>query len=124
VTRRLPARAAVFVAVAGALATAGCGGDAAPSGSTGSTLSGDPAEATVVIDDVAFENPDVRVAAGGVVTFDNRDSQAHTATGADRSFDTGTVSAGGMKDVTFDEPGTYSYICSFHPFMKGTVTVS
>ena len=25
--------------------------------------------------------------------------------------------------VTFDEPGTYTYICSFHPFMTATITV-
>ena len=25
--------------------------------------------------------------------------------------------------VTFDTPGTYTYYCLIHPFMKGTVTV-
>ena len=25
--------------------------------------------------------------------------------------------------VTFDEPGTFTYYCRFHPFMKATVEV-
>jgi plastocyanin len=73
-----------------------------------------------VIQDVAFTNPDVSVTVGGSVTFDNQDTQAHTASG---EFDTDTIADGEMATVTFDEAGTFTYICSFHPFMKGTVTV-
>jgi plastocyanin len=78
---------------------------------------------TIVIDDVKFTTPDVTIAAGESVTFDNQDNQAHTATGDDSSFKTDTIRPGESKTVTFDEPGTYPFICSFHPFMKGTVTV-
>ena len=113
------AAAALAVVTAGLLV--GCGDD----GTTPSEPAGQPDDANVVvvIDDVAFKNGQVRVTTGGSVTFDNQDTQAHTATGANGSFDTGTVQAGDESRVTFDEPGTYSYICSFHPFMKGTVTV-
>jgi plastocyanin len=104
-----------------AIGLTGCGDDSAtPTGTTGQP---DSADVVVVIDDVAFMNGEVRVATGRTVTFDNRDSQAHTATGANGSFDTGTIPAGEVSRVTFDEPGTFPYICSFHPFMKGTVTV-
>ena len=89
----------------------------APSGGSGAT----PTDtATVVIQDVAFTNPDVSVTVGGSVTFDNQDTQAHTASG---EFDTDTIAEGEMATVTFEEAGTFTYICSFHPFMKGTVTV-
>jgi plastocyanin len=104
------------------LLAAGCGdGGDTPSGTT--TGEGDT-DAVVVIDDVAFTNGDVRVALGGSVTFDNQDSQSHTATAPDGSFDSGTIAAGESSSVTFDEAGTFPYICSFHPFMRGTVTVS
>ena len=51
----------------------------------------------------------------------------HRQPGAHRdelgNFDTGSIAAGASATVTFDEPGTFTYICSFHPFMTGTVTV-
>jgi plastocyanin len=65
------------------------------------------------------------VKAGGTVTWTNEDSAQHTATD-DKStppFDTGTLDQGDSKKVTFKKAGTYPYICTFHPFMKGTVVV-
>lgn len=50
------------------------------------------------------------------------DSASHTAT-AGSDFDTGTLKKGDTKTVTLDKPGSYSYICQFHAFMKGTVIV-
>jgi plastocyanin len=121
--RRGPAVAVGSIAMIVLVLAAGCGDDGdSPSGTT--TTSEEAADAVVLIDDVAFTNGDVRVALGGSVTFDNRDSQAHTATATDGSFDSGTIAAGDANSVTFDEAGSFSYICSFHPFMRGTVTVS
>ena len=39
------------------------------------------------------------------------------------AFDTDTLTKGQSKTVILRKPGTYPYVCSFHPFMKGTVTV-
>jgi plastocyanin len=79
-------------------------------------------EAAVQIADFAFGPVSVTVAAGGTVTWTNTDNQAHTATSSG-NFDTGSIAAGDSASVTFDEPGTFTYICSFHPFMTATVTV-
>jgi plastocyanin len=79
-------------------------------------------EAAVEIADFAFGPVDVTIAAGGTVTWTNADNQAHTATSSG-NFDTGSIAAGDSASVTFDEPGTFTYICSFHPFMTATVTV-
>ena len=38
-------------------------------------------------------------------------------------FDTGTIAPGKTKSVTLDKAGTFTFFCSFHPFMKGTITV-
>ncbi len=43
-----------------------------------------------------------------------------TATGA---FDTGNLTKGDRKTIALKKPGTYAYICAFHPFMKATVIV-
>ena len=81
-----------------------------------------PMEAAVEISDFAFGPAEITIAVGGTVTWTNTDGQAHTATSSG-NFDTGSIDADATASVTFDEPGTFTYICSFHPFMTGTVTV-
>lgn len=78
----------------------------------------------VVIKGFEYAPPNVEVKAGGKLTFVNEDSAKHTATDkASDAFDTDTLTKGQSKAVTLDKPGTYDYICSFHVFMKGKVTV-
>src|SRR5687768_13729114 len=79
--------------------------------------------ASVDIADFTFGPNSVTITAGGTVTWTNNDSAPHTATGDGGSFDTGTIDSGQSASITFDTPGTYSYICSIHPNMTGTVVV-
>jgi plastocyanin len=81
-----------------------------------------PMEASIEIADFAFGPAEITIAAGGTVTWTNTDNQAHTATSSG-NFDTGAIDPDATASVTFDEPGTFTYICSFHPFMTGTITV-
>ncbi len=60
---------------------------------------------------------------GDTVTWSNSGPTAHSATANDGSFDTGIMNKGGSGSHTFTQAGTFSYICTPHPFMKGTVTV-
>jgi len=76
----------------------------------------------VSIGDFKFEPADLHVPVGATVTWTNDHTQPHTATSAG-TFDTGSIAPGESKTVTLDKAGTYSYICSFHPFMTATVTV-
>jgi plastocyanin len=64
------------------------------------------------------------VPVGGTVTWTNFGAQSHTATASDGSFDSGLVSPSASGSVTFATPGTFAYICSVHPTMKGFVVVS
>jgi plastocyanin len=77
----------------------------------------------VEIVDFAYDPDPVTIAAGGKVIWQNEDSAPHTATADDGSFDTGTLEEGKLKSETFKKPGTYTYICSIHPYMHGTVEV-
>ena len=79
--------------------------------------------ASVDIADFAYDPIDVTVNVGGTVEWTNSDDAPHTATAEDDSFDTGSLSKGDAGKVTFDEAGTFKYICTFHPFMNGTVEV-
>lgn len=72
-----------------------------------------------------FTPADVTIAAGQSITWTNNGSQAHSAT-ADNAgaFDTGLVQPGDSKSVTFATAGTFTYHCTPHPWMKGTITVT
>ena len=77
----------------------------------------------VNIQGFAFHPGGITVHTGDTVTWTNADSADHTATANDGSFDTGTLGNGASGSHTFNSAGTFSYHCSIHPFMHGTVTV-
>jgi amicyanin len=91
--------------------------------STATPVSSQPMDAlTVTIGEFKFEPPEIHVPVGATVTWTNTHDQPHTATSAG-NFNTGAIQPGESQTVTFATAGTYSYICSFHPFMNGTVVV-
>ena len=65
----------------------------------------------------------VRVAPGSWVTWSNVGGDTHTVTAADGSFDSGPLDPGEGFSWYFDQPGRFAYVCSLHPWMKGTVVV-
>ena len=56
----------------------------------------------------------------------NADAAPHTITdeGSGKAFDSGTIKGKASGSFTVDTPGTYKYICEFHPFMKGELMVT
>ena len=77
----------------------------------------------VTISDFQFTPAQITIQQGDTVTWTNEGPTAHSATASDGSFDTGVFSAGGSRSETFDEAGTFAYICTPHPNMHGTVVV-
>ncbi|HEX6713696.1 MAG TPA: plastocyanin/azurin family copper-binding protein [Thermoleophilaceae bacterium] len=80
-----------------------------------------------------FFQGDVTVAQGEAITFQNMDTMPHDVTaqgkGADgkplfQSAQVGTGESSPVAGVEYLTTGSYPYICSIHPFMKGTITVS
>lgn len=112
--------------VAVALAAAGCGGGDDGGGQGGAPAGGDAALSTntVQVEDFKFMPRDIAVEPGTRVTWTNRDSAKHTAT-SDRGggLNTGTINGGERKSLTLREAGTFTYHCTFHPFMQAKVTV-
>ncbi len=102
----------------------GEGGAESESSGNAAAPSGDAVRSQKIeIVDYAYDPDPVRIEEGGKVVWKNEDSVAHTATAEDGSFDTGTIEEGKIKSETFNEPGTYEYICSIHPTMHGTIEV-
>lgn len=71
-----------------------------------------------------FDPATITVKTGDTVVFMDTGSETHTATADDGSFDTHAISAGQQKSVTMAKAGTFTFHCSFHPWMKGTITVT
>jgi len=84
------------------------------------------AQGTQAIDiaNFAFSPASVTIEAGTTVTWTNSDGVTHTATGTGGEFDTGNIASGASASITFDNEGTFNYICSIHPQMTGTIVVT
>ena len=59
------------------------------------------------------------------VTVTNEDPTQHTLTDKTGLFSTGTIdpSGGAATFITPAQPGSYPFVCRFHPTMTGTLTV-
>jgi plastocyanin len=122
------------------LAASGCGGSAqarphpaatGPSPAVASTAasSSGPVRAvatnSVVIKNYAFSPPTITVKPGTRVTWVNHDEDAHTVTFQSNLKVASSPLQGNQSfGYTFQTSGTYTYICSIHPFMHGTVIVA
>ena len=77
----------------------------------------------VKIDNFAFAPETITVAVGSSVRWVNRDEDTHNIVGDDKSFKSKALDTNDEFSFTFSKPGTYSYVCSIHPRMKGKVVV-
>lgn len=70
----------------------------------------------------AYRPKRVTVRRGTRVTWVNRDAANHTVT-FDHGRDLGNLDEGQHKSTVFRTRGSFSYVCQYHPFMKGGVLV-
>lgn len=136
--RRLVLAAVTLVAAAGLAACHGkstAAGSASPSMSmpmssgSGSASAGTSAGTSagkdmVVVKDFSFEPSDLTVPAGTTVTWKFEDAAQHTVQFSQPHVTSPALSNGQTFSYRFTTPGTYSYICSIHQYMHGTVTVT
>jgi plastocyanin len=74
----------------------------------------------------AFNPSSVTIKTGTVVTWVNQDAVSHTIASDNSSsvaFSSDLLPTGASYNVTFTTPGTYTYHCSIHPSMTGTIIV-
>lgn len=128
-----------------ALAAGGCGGDdqssepdgqGAQSGAAAGTEA--PAEeqapasgaedgggTSITIKDFAYDPADATAKVGDTVTFTNEDSAPHDAKSTDGpSLEVPVMQQGESQSTTVEEAGTIQYICTIHPQMQATLTVT
>lgn len=77
---------------------------------------------TITIEGMKFSPETVTVKAGDRLVWNNKDIVPHTAT-AKGVFDSGSIAPGKSWSHAAPKPGTYDYVCTFHPGMKATLVV-
>ncbi len=79
---------------------------------------------SVEIKSFAYVPAALTIAAGDEVVFTNRDLAPHTVTSETGLFDSGRFGMGQSVRMSFASPGTYPYLCTIHPRMRGSISVT
>jgi len=82
-----------------------------------------PVTHTIIIEATAFSPPALVVRQGDTVVWTNKDPFPHTATAADGAFDSKMILPGKSWRYVARKSGLHPYTCTFHPTMKGSLTV-
>ena len=100
------------------LAACGSGGD-------DSDAAGNEAESDSNIEmaNFAFSPALLTIPVGASVTWKNTDAADRTTTSSDELWQSDRLGAGEEFSVAFDQAGEFTFFCSIHPSMKGTITV-
>ena len=78
----------------------------------------------IEIKDFAFNPQTITVKSGEKVTWINRDEEPHTIVSVGKQFKKSTALDTDQEfTITTGAPGTYTYFCSVHPKMTGTIVV-
>ena len=77
---------------------------------------------SIMIDNFTFEPAQLTIKVGTTVTWKNRDDIPHTVVSAGK-FRSKTLDTDDSYSFTFTAAGDYSYFCSLHPHMTGTIKV-
>ena len=100
--------------------------DAEPQGSgerATAMLSRRPDTVVITIRNFRFERAKVTIDAGDVVTWRNADAVEHLLLADNGAFESPAVASSREWSHQFTTPGTYTYYCKPHPFMKAEIHV-
>jgi plastocyanin len=78
--------------------------------------------AVVTIEATSYKPDAITVKKGESVTWVNKDPFAHTVTAAGK-FDSRSIAPNGKWTYKAAKAGEFTYICTLHPNMKGTIKV-
>lgn len=78
---------------------------------------------TVVIENLQFNPAQLTVHRGERIVWVNKDLFPHTVTADGKAFDSGSIAASASWRYVAAKSGSFTYTCTFHPTMKGQITV-
>lgn len=77
----------------------------------------------VAIREFAYIGQRIVIQRGTTVVWTNYDPAVHIATSDDAAWSSGAIPAGASWSARFDQPGTYSYHCGPHPYVRAIIVV-
>ena len=78
----------------------------------------------IEIKDFMFNPSTITVKSGDTVTWINHDEEPHTVVSVEKQFKkSSALDTNDEFTITAGAPGTYTYFCSVHPKMTGTIVV-
>lgn len=78
---------------------------------------------TITIENIQYNPAHLTVHRGDRIAWVNKDLFPHTVTATDKAFDSGSIDVSKSWTFLAKQAGTFSYSCTFHPTMKGTIEV-
>jgi plastocyanin len=85
----------------------------------------DATKNAVTIKDLKFNPAKLTIKPGETVVWTNKDDKDHTVVSDEKdAFKSDNLSSGDTFKHTFDKKGKFGYSCSYHPRMKGVITVA
>jgi plastocyanin len=118
--RLLAGLSAVLTVVA---LTSACGPEPKKGGGGGKAASAS-GSTTVQVKEFSFNPQNLTVSKGTKVTWKFEDDTDHTVTADRKTFKSADLKNGKTYSFTFNTAGKYSYFCSIHQYMTGSVTVN
>jgi plastocyanin len=119
--------AAMAVAAAGCGSSGGSGSTASTAASTGASTAAASGggEVDIKMQNIQFDPKSVTVKVGQKVKWVNDDSVDHNVTSqSGASFKSSNFGNGGSFTFTPEKAGTIKYVCTIHPGMTATLTVT
>jgi plastocyanin len=131
-------RRLAFLLVSSLALVAACGGGtSSPPGQSASQAGSPPASqpaaaaceevasgtVTVDIEGNAYSPDPVSAGVGEAIQWTNADAVPHTATLDEGDCGTDNIATGATLGLVFNEAGTYTYHCTVHPEMTGTIEI-
>ena len=104
----------------------GCTSSQSPQTTTPTTQAPSGGLNAIEIKNFAFSPAILTIKTGTTVTWMNQDGAVHqiaSDAGTPVAFTSDTLANGASYQFTFTQPGTYTYHCTVHPSMKGTIIV-
>jgi plastocyanin len=117
--RLAPTRGCAVLAALACITSTG----AADGGKVDPATRASPETHVVLIEQMRFNPPDLIVHRGDRVVWVNKDLFPHTATATSTAFDSRSIAPDASWPYLANRLGRYPYACTFHPTMRGTLTV-
>ena len=110
---------AALLCAIGGFSVLAIAGEMKDTGSSGAS------ENKIEIKDFAFNPQTIKVKSGEKITWINRDEEPHTVVSVEKQFKKSSALDTDQEfTITAGAPGTYTYYCSVHPKMTGTIVVT